>query len=363
MIGEISDQRDGAVPRVGALRAFRERMAPLAADVKAIDLRHFETLAADRSSQELLPITVRSVKDARVLVADVLDACARAGDGGTAPDDQTAALNAPFLPFERALDAAVEGGVASLRAVEDIAFIVQLELRQRDERLGRITAASGSLAVIGECDSALRRVRKGLAALDLAIARAEGLAPTLDFSSELHDSLRVRRAYARFRVRLLALADGAATRELYPRMRAAGTHIAMLVGWDAYPLLRVRDRLQLRELQQRILEWLRPELRDDHTAGTRLWQDVVGFVEMLALVNRRQELVEHDARLVADLLRRVQGLDQLDDGTRAQLDALDGMDDELDRLLAAEAAPALRAWQDALQRIALRLGVAREGTA
>lgn len=147
--------------------------------------------------------------------------------------------------------------------------------------------------LLSACDSSLRRLRKALNAVDVIIASASSVPPLLDFSSELQTSLAVRRALAKFRARLGS--DGPPTSEsLRGRLRSIGTQIAILVGWDVHPELRVRDRLVMRGLQLRILAWLRGEGDASNPMGLRLWQGFVACVEMFSLVNRRQELVAHD---------------------------------------------------------------------
>jgi hypothetical protein len=343
------------------LATFQEELAEVVARVQRVDLRRFEMLDAESALLELRPIAQRLLGDAQELVSSILSRCEelRAGQQGGAN------LHDPFLGFERALDAAVEsvessGG--SVQSVEDVAFLVQLELRQRAERLARIGAGATVLVVIGEHDSVLRRIHKGLGAIDCAIAKAAAIAPRLDFSSQLSDSLLVRDCYAKFRARVLSDGTTPAPSELYARMRAAGTSIAVLVGWSAYPLLRVRDRLQLRELQQRILAWLRPERRDDHTAGLRLWQDLIAFVDMLNQVSRRQELVEHDAALVRELLARLRGATgPVDEATLGAARRLHGLDDALDLALFGEGPLDARALEALLTHVAARLGVAPAG--
>jgi hypothetical protein len=129
----------------------------------------------------------------------------------------------------------------------------------------------------------------------------------------------------------------------------------MLVGWDVYPQLRVRDRLQLRDLQRRVLDWLRSDR--DATAGRRLWEDLVGFVRMLAQVSRRQELVEHDAKVVHDARERlaVGSHGVVPDDLLAALTSLTGLDDDVDMLLASPEKARAGAWSPHLERLAQQL--------
>lgn len=343
----------------GALESvarFQGPMEALVRRVKDVDLRPYEAADCTRCWQELHPVALALVQEAQSLMASVISAC-EAQAPHWEPELEVAELPEPHLSFERALDVAVEAGRASIRAVEDVAFLVSIELRQRYDRLHRITASAGVVVMVGECDSALRRIRKGLGAVDIAIARAEQVPVRLDFSSELEESLEVRGTYARFRSRILA--DGQPSpQQLYARMRAVGTQMAMLVGNKAYPLLRVRDRLQLRELQHRILSWLLPENRGDPVAGLRIWQDVVAFVEMLSQVNQRQELMEHDAQCVTELQRLV-GLGDatLEPEQRTKLRPLWGLHPALDAFIDQQAPVPRQPLREVLDTLAQQLGL------
>ena len=122
--------------------------------------------------------------------------------------------------------------------------------------------------------------------------------------------------------------------------------------------------IQLGELQERILEWLRPEQRSDEIAGARLWSDVVAFVEMLRQVNRRQELLAHDAHLVAQLVGLLEAAQGSQVPSLPGLQRLEGLDEALDAALVGQpsdlSSPELR---DALRALAGRLGIAGRITA
>jgi hypothetical protein len=190
-------------------------------------------------------------------------------------------------------------------------------------------------------------------AVDVAIASVEAVPTLLDFTSELQTSLAVRRAYGKFRARILAGGDPTPD-TLRARFRGAGTHIAKLVGWDIYPEMRVQDRLLLRELQQRVLDWLRGGPEATSAAGVRLWQDLTGCLQMFLLVNRRQELVEHDTAIVRALAAQVEA-SELDASAWASVRALEGLDPELDQLLTG-AVFETSALRPIVRRIAMQLG-------
>ena len=323
------------------LKRFQQAIYLIAARTNVVDLRAFERAPLELIVTDLQPATLLLLSDARTVLVAVSDWCSRASAPPIGPDDDPGRVAASYLPFEREVDAAVAAMGTSYRAVEEISFIAQLELRQRQERLERARAAQGPSSLLGECDSSLRRIRKALAALDAAIAKAEDTRPLLDFTSELQASLAVRRAYARFRCNVLG--DGVPTPDsLRTRFRGAGTQMAMLIGRPVYRELRVRDRLLLRELQSRVLDWLRQGETAEIAAGTRLWQDLVSCVEMLSLVSRRQELVEHDAVLIERLLKELPAAPSVEEEVPnhawTAVSALEGLDWELDEALAERTA-------------------------
>lgn len=327
------------------LADLQDALAALADKVGMVDIRAYESLSAEALLEQLHPAVVALLDGAMEAVSRILLACEGLPHGG---------LASPYVPFEHAVDAAIKSQAkAPQQTVADIAFLAKLELHQRRERLSRLPASVTALAVVDECDSALRRIRKALASLDLAIARAGLGVARLHFTSELEVSLRVRKACAKLRARILSA--GTPTPEgLRAHLRGAGTALAVAVGWDVYPQLRVRDRLQLRELQRRVLDWLREP--EDAVAGLRLWQDLVAFIRLLAFINRRQELVEHDTLTIQSALERLGTCGpSVPEDLIKSLMTLTGLDDDVDALLASSARADAAAWVPALHRVAQRL--------
>lgn len=324
----------------------------------SLDVRAYEVAPVARVLEELCPRVAELVEAARVRLGLLLAACD--GTDTTARVDSRTGLRDSYLPFERAVDARLAKDLGTRKAVEEIAFMAQLEVRQRGERLQRAVSLRALTPLLDECDSALRRIRKGVGAADAAIAAAEGVERTIDFSSELQTSLKVRRAYARLRREFERHAQ---TLPLKNRFRAIGTQLAVFVGWDVYIDLRVHDRLVLREMQQRILSWLREDTgnKSSQIEGGRLWQDLLGCSQMLTQISRRQELVEHDRALLARLAQAVEArpLEPLGPPALQWLQALEGLDSDLDRL-AGEAAPVDRL-QPCLRRLAIQFDVPHFG--
>lgn len=159
-----------------------------------------------------------------------------------------------------------------------------LAIQRAGARVGDV-AFLGSMALAPKRDS---------------LAEAEGRPSRLVFASELATSLETRRRYVLLRATITReqLTTGRA-RLIFRRI---GTAIAILVGQDIYPLLRVADRRQLRTLQARILDWLRSKGRDSDAVvqvARRLHQDLLMFADLIAKVDCREELVEYDAARAA----------------------------------------------------------------
>jgi hypothetical protein len=340
-------------PRFAALADYQQRFLSLVTRGAEIDIRGYELASVARLLAELRPVTLKLLTEARSMLAALLVTCEGlerpSGVRSLPPPYEVSRANDGR--FERTIDAAVALNRASVDALEEVAFVAQLELRQRAERLERLTLDCEAATLLAECDSALRRLRKSLHAVGLTIARVLGVPPLADYTSELQSSIAVRRALAGFRTRVTKGGEPAANK-LRERLSYISNQIEILLSWDMYSGTRVRDRLLLRGLQQRLLTWLNTT-KPAHDAGLRLWQDVAACVEMFTLVNRRQELLEHDSALLARCVATlgVQPEDaQVDETLWRDLQALTGLDLELDALLKAPAVQA-RALLPVLERL------------
>ena len=335
-----------------AVAEVRAHVRALSERLNGLDVREFETRSSEALASGLLPSCTSLLEEVAESLEGIVDRLApgRPESGGFRPEELPGEAEAAF---EKRLDAAVD----TRRLPCDVAFIAALELRQRSGRLAHLGHGQPPLVLIGACDGALRAIRKALAAVDAVIAETTGSAPQLDFSSVLQSSLRVRRRYATFRQRILAVGEPGAE-GLHARLRALGTHIAKLVGWDVYPELRAHDRRQIRDLQARILGWLQAGEAASTADGVRLWQDLVASVRLMAQMSRRQELVEHDRGVVeraSAALARIPGDGEVPEPILRLLGSLEGMDEALDDLLQRGERRASR-WRTVLAPALERLG-------
>ena len=336
-----------------AASGFQQRIVALVGETLRGDIRKHETLPTERVLVELLPQVLEKLHAGTALARDVLERF----DGAS---DDAVGIDEPMRPeqtgeFYLGVDGLVFDGANHSR-VADLAFIASTELWQKLRRVEALHEGMERWDVVGELGSGLRRVIKTFTALEHVLAEEEGLEPELGFESQLETSLEVRRQYTRLRRSIAGDGTPESEQALVARLRGIGTRIAMLIGREVYTELRIGDRIEIRKLQARILAWL----RDPQVAvGHRLLQDLVGFGDLLAQVSRRQELVEHDHAALREALEASTGTlmpaDQL-----IALQRLDGLDPELDALIATEERRAPR-WRPVLERLLGQLGVGPGG--
>lgn len=226
--------------------------------------------------------------------------------------------------------------IASELAAQEIsglAFVARSQLLEANEQLQRAVKSRSTWEMASQADAALRRMTRALIAVESAIREFEALPPKNRQWKNLEDSLEIRRLYSQFR-RAILMGGEPGDDDLKARLRGAGHRIAILRDLKIYPFLRIDDRLQIRKLQKRIAAWLVGEGETGEEAGRRLWEDLVAFARLLGEINHRQELREHDRRVVAELCHAL-----FDGGAtpreippreRKRIQTLFGRDDELD---------------------------------
>lgn len=235
--------------------------------------------------------------------------------------------------------------------VGDIAFMASAELRQHQGRLQLHRPDGDVQEMISDCGSALRAIQKSLYAIEPRICELEKIPRFLP--SHLETSLQVRRHYRKL-WHFAAVTGDATPETVRAALRGAGTRISILAGSEVYSFLREDDRFYIRELQLRILEWLRGE-NGDNGAGIRIWQDFALFVEILRQVNLREELVSHDHDVIVAAAE-----DLIAHGEEAVPEALKmlhsvlGIDDGLDEVILGN--PSAKTLLRELRRAAAQFG-------
>ncbi|HYQ16546.1 MAG TPA: hypothetical protein VEQ58_12335 [Polyangiaceae bacterium] len=304
-----------------------------------------------RSVAELLQTLSKAAErlaelDARHASADDAAVYALAEDVAALLTDVLSTLTALELAVqakvEQRLDVAAEVDTrVGLRAtsaepvrLEDVCFVAGLELSRA---LGGLVVASGRDSLLA-LESAIRKLYRVLHAV-LHGARSIAGAPLESdvqlerrLAVELESALAVRRMFGRFR-RSLRRAESDERHAVLTALRYAAGALASLVASPHYQALRASDRELLRRQRDRLLEWA--HAGNPTSAGLQLLDDIFTSADLLRGVEGRQELRDHDAKLIRELIA---------DTTRdraawlVELERLSGMDETLDALTAQLAA-------------------------
>ena len=244
--------------------------------------------------------------------------------------------------FLKEIGAAISSELAA-QEVSNIAFAVRTQLMETHHALNNAAQGDQLWVVASHADTGLRRAGKGLITLENTIREYEGLEPIERTWSQLEDSQEIRRLYGQFRRGINKLGRPETADQVQHALRSAANRISVLRDRKIYPMMRICDRLPIRRLQKRILDWLKaPESTDRHEQGRRLWSDLMSFSELLVQINHREELRGNDRRLIQEWLDRYFPSGTLSEevpGRPAQpehlkeLEALLGRSDELDELI------------------------------
>ena len=237
------------------------------------------------------------------------------------------------------------------REVADLAFISRNQLSEEQENLEKAIRDKQLWAVASYASSGLRRAGKALVALNTAVSEVEGAAGPSKPWVDLEDSLATRRVYGQFRRGVLRHADDD---DLGHRLKTAAQRIAILRKLEIYPFLRIDDRVAIKQLSRRIQAWMDAG-GSDTEGGARLWQDLVSFARLLAKVNEREELREHDRRQVHLLKKHLfEGpapVNRLSSTQLEDLARLEGLDDTIDAFLKQPSAAGIPSLHEPLERI------------
>lgn len=272
------------------LQERMERVCSEAADV----------CVADYESADVSQVTA-VVDRARALVTkalEVLDVVSVLYDGGN-----------EHFTFE--LEGEAEGDSAGSSApsdgegIGDAVMLARMGLRSRQRTLLSLGESAPRWERLAAAGSALRTIQKSLSAVDRCMADFEHVPASINFYHRVVErSLDIRRRYVRF-CHTVVGAPPAELNALRARARSIGNAIAHLLGRDVAVHLRTGDRALLMMEHAKVREWLvdRSEHPEHIAAGQRLIQDMNNIATMFLDVNKREELVQHDARLVREVLR------------------------------------------------------------
>jgi len=265
-------------------------------------------------------------------------------------DDAYAIICRVATSFEESLD-----DNPAREEVADIAALAGMALQERRALLAH-SQPCDHWTYLENCERSLRSLRKSTSVVEGALTRYGHLPRRVNPAGDLEAAIRVRRRYAALG-RDVARAS-AQQLAIEPRLRAASRGIASLLNCEEYPLMRLGDRRELRMLQFRVQSWL-STANPSETVGERTWEEVMAVVNLLAQVNRRSELVNHDAEALTDLAAIAATSDDVR-ALRVAASPLLGMDSELDALLEIHVPDRYdrERWQEVIARLAAERGIA-----
>jgi hypothetical protein len=318
---------------------LRERLS----EARLLKIREFETQSAEDIRTHLVPKVRRALETTLTTVGEILQEFDDPGQ-----DDLDSLFDGDFFAQ---VDEIM--GSESDTAVADLAFVIRLELKAKLDALRQLDPSAAAWHALSICSSARRRILKACTALSRAVQEKAGINAGVDddFVTEIKHTLAVRRAYTSFRKSIEACGTPSDDDELRKALRTGGIQIAIMIGRDIYPSLRILDRIELRRLQALILEWLRADTTDSR-AGHRVFQDLNAFAGLLVQVNRRGELCEHDLATLREFARGLEvGQERVCDEWRDHLSHVKrvwGRNDALDELIEDGSCEPLHRWKEVI---------------
>lgn len=338
-----------------SLTDFAPRFDRLIGKVEGLDVRVPEDSALIGLATDLVPRVTRMLAEG----VDLLTAIekyysARREEADRFADSGSETLSDIGLMFASEFAA---------RDVIDLTFFARSDLRAAHESLmAAATRKDGVLNLASLCEAGLRRLRKALVSVESAVYEFEDRPAPERHWFDVQVSLQIRRLY--WNLRRETTKGPVSDVSLERRLRAALYQIVAFRELSVYPFLRVDDRVEMRELMSRILEWLNSDERDP-VEGRRLWQDLSSFAELLVQVSHREELRDHDREVVALALdslfgRRFQP-SRVPPEVRTKLETLLGLDDDLDALIMSQEPAPVEAWREPLESLQINLRPGRKG--
>ncbi len=323
---------------------FAESFADLIHKVEGFDARVPEDSALIGLASDIVPEVTRRLREGISLLKEVEAFYDPAKSNVPKPEDEDT------LFF---IGKMISTELAS-RDLFDVAFLARNELGAALEKLEKTALArSDGVALASHCESGMRCLRKALVSVESSVYEYEERKAPDRHWVDIELSLQIRKLYWNLRNETEYAAHEDED-DLESRLRRVLYRIMAFRELSIYPFLRVDDRVHLRDLLKRILEWLNSDEREQKIAE-QLWADLSSFTELLVQVSRRQELQEFDRELVTRIYQQL--FDRVDEPVQgvtpiqlAELEKVLGLDEELDDLICNRIAY-VEAWRQTLERV------------
>lgn len=245
----------------------------------------------------------------------------------------------------------------SPQEVADLAFVCRSELRELSKGF-EAAVEDGSLWKIAAAnDAVVSRAVRALIPIETTLREYGGLPSLLRQWFDLDDALEIRRQFADFWIAMKK--DGEPKTEKVNEVLLQVTRmIATLRRHPIYPYIRIDDRLEIRAVQKRIFGYVEDKDAKPEVDGIRIYQDVIGFFDLLLHRHRNEELVGNDRFLVDSIIREVFELDAPEifpEDSFEDIQSFVSMDPELDELILKGAPGPAEPFHEPLKRIRAQL--------
>ncbi len=329
---------------LASFEEFTESFADLIHKVEGFDARVPEDSALIGLASDIVPEVTRRLRDGIELLREVEAFYDPAKSNISKPDGEDTLFFIGKL---------ISTELAS-RDLFDVAFLARNELSAALDRLETSALLrTDGVALASHCESGLRCLRKALVSVESAVYEYEERKAPERHWVDIELSLQIRKLYWNLRNETEYAAHEDED-DIESRLRRVLYRIMAFRELSIYPFLRVDDRVHLRDLLKRILEWLNSDEREQKIAE-QLWADLSSFTELLVQVSRRQELQDFDRELIGRIHEQL--FDRIDEPAQgmtpiqlAELEKVLGLDEELDDLICNRIAY-VEAWRQTLERL------------
>jgi hypothetical protein len=239
--------------------------------------------------------------------------------------------------------------------VADECFVARLGLAESLRLLGTVTSETDGWDVLARANHTIGTLVKSAVNLEFELCQSFELAPRLCRLGDIERAVGLRNAYRR----LLSAVSGSGEptdNDVSTRLRESRRAIDALLEQAIPTGMRVADRREAVLLRRRIDTWLQQHPGADPQDGRRIWQDLVGFAELLLRINERQELVEHDLDAARRILDRLESSPDSANVPPYEVTRLYGRDAELDAALESGEPIGVGVLRERLAAIVERLG-------
>ena len=222
--------------------------------------------------------------------------------------DHAARIRRVVEPALRAFEEleAVESQRPGSSEIADECFVARLGLAESLRMLGRVDETTDGWDVLTRANHTIGTLVKSAVNLEINLCQSFDLIPRLARLGDVERAVGLRSAYRRM-LRAVSKAGEPADDEVSQRLLHSRRALDVLLEQAIPTGMRIGDRREAVLLRRRIDQWLEGQPETEARDGRRIWQDLVGFAELLLHINERQELIGHDIEVARRVLERLPG--------------------------------------------------------